>query len=144
MKLPEWVVPFKEPKTEIKFINGSYYKYAVEYAYNADKKRTDKITKGIIGRLSIQDGLIPSDKNRLREEVSRIPKVDIKTFGVHKLFTELLGEDIKSIQELFKEDVFETLLLFSMMRWAHQSPIKRVSYYHAHDFCSEHWNKGGR
>lgn len=143
MKLPKWIIPYKEPRTEIKFIKGSYYKYAVEYVYNAEKKRTDKITKGIIGKLTLQDGLIPSDKNRLRKEASGIPKVDIKTFGVSKLFTELLGADIKSIQDLFRDDVFETLLSFSMMRWAHQSPIKRVSYYHAHDFCSEYWNKNG-
>lgn len=143
MKLPKWIIPHKEPKTEIKFIKGSYYKYAVEYVYNADKKRTDKITKGIIGKITIQDGLIPSAKNRLREQVSEIPKVDIKTFGVYKLFTELLQEDVKSLQDVLKEDVFETLLPFSMMRWAYQSPIKRVPYYHAHDFCSEYWSKGG-
>jgi hypothetical protein len=27
-----------------------------------------------------------------------------------------------------------------MMRWAYQTPIKRASYYHSHDFCSEHWS----
>lgn len=28
-----------------------------------------------------------------------------------------------------------------MMRWAYQSPIKRASNYHIHDFCSEFWSK---
>lgn len=28
-----------------------------------------------------------------------------------------------------------------MMRWAYQSPIKRASNYHIHDFCSEFWLK---
>ena len=43
MALPEWVLKFKEPKTEIKAIKGEYYKYAVEYKYSTQKKRTDKI-----------------------------------------------------------------------------------------------------
>jgi transposase len=27
------------------------------------------------------------------------------------------------------------------MRWAYQTPIKRLAYYHSHDFCSEFWSK---
>lgn len=49
-----------------------------------------------------------------------LPKVDIKTFGLYHLFS--------------------TLLSFAMMRWVYQSPIKRATNYHAHDFCSEHWS----
>ena len=41
----------------------------------------------------------------------------------------------------FKDDVAEKLLSFSMMRWAYQSPIKRASNYHVHDFCSKVWSK---
>lgn len=44
MSLPDWVLKFREPKTEIKFIGNNYYKYAVEYRYNPSKKRTDKVT----------------------------------------------------------------------------------------------------
>jgi hypothetical protein len=29
MPLPLWAVPFKEPLTEIKLINGSYYQYQI-------------------------------------------------------------------------------------------------------------------
>jgi transposase len=25
------------------------------------------------------------------------------------------------------------------MRWSYQTPIKRATYYHSHDFCSEQW-----
>lgn len=143
MKTTKWLNKHREPKTEIKFVKGSYYKYAVEYVYNAVKKRTDKITKGIIGKLTEEEGLIPSDKNRLKEAALQIPKVDIKTYGVYNLFSTLLADDINSLHELFKRGVFETLLPFAMMRWAYQSPIKRMADYHAHDFCSEHWSTDG-
>jgi hypothetical protein len=45
------------------------------------------------------------------------------------------------LKSFFNDDVAEKLLSFSMMRWAYQSPIKRASNYHAHDFCSEVWSK---
>lgn len=50
MALPKWVQKFKEPKTEIKYIKGGYYKYKVTYKYNPQKKRTDKITGVLLGK----------------------------------------------------------------------------------------------
>jgi hypothetical protein len=34
MSLPDWVLKFRERKTEINIIGNNYYKYAVEYRYN--------------------------------------------------------------------------------------------------------------
>ena len=141
MYLPQWALQFKESKTEIKFIKGGFYKYEVRYQYNKNKKRTDKITVRLLGKISETDGFIASDKNQLRQEAARLPKVDIKTFGLYHLFSDLLAAEIISLKASFKEDVIEKLLIFAMMRWAYQSPIKRVANYHAHDYCSEHWSK---
>lgn len=58
MALPEWVLKFKEPKTEIKKIKGGYYKYALEYKYNTQKKRTDKITGVLLGKITEKDGFV--------------------------------------------------------------------------------------
>ena len=141
MYLPQWALAFKESKTEIKFIKGTYYKYEVRYQYNKDKKRTDKITVRLLGKLSETEGFVASDKNLLRQDADRLPVVDIKTFGLYHLFSTLLSAEIISLKASFKEDVIEKLLCYAMMRWAYQSPIKRVANYHAHDFCSEHWSK---
>ena len=65
--------------------------------------------------------------------------MDIKTFGVYKLFSELMKEEIASLKEVFGNEAAEQLLSFSMMRWAYKTPIKRATYYHSHDFCSEEW-----
>lgn len=140
MYLPEWAQKHKEPRTEIKCIKGAYYKYEVRYQYNKEKKRTDKITVRLMGKITETDGFIPSDKDSIRQKAALLPKVDIKTFGVYHLFSTLLNEEIQSLSDLFKVDIFETLLSFSMMRWAYQSPIKRAPNYHSHDFCSEHWS----
>ncbi len=141
MYLPEWVQPFKEPCTEIRCINGIYYKYKVRYAYNKEKKRTDKITVRLMGKITEKDGFTPSDKDLIRQKASQLPKVDIKNFGVYNLYSNLLSEEIDELKSLFNDDVVEKLLSFSMMRWAYQSPIKRAPNYHAHDFCSEVWSK---
>lgn len=143
MYLPEWVQKFKEPKTEIRIIKGSFYKYAVEYKYNPDKKRTDKITRHLLGKITDDKGFIPSDKYLLKERLGQIPRVDIKTYGVYNLFTSLLADNLKSLLSLFDSDISQILLVTAMMRFAYQCPIKRMSYLHTHDFCSQDWVQNG-
>jgi hypothetical protein len=138
---PEWVLKFREPKTEIRLIKGHYYKYQIRYEYNKEKKRTDKKTVKLLGKITEADGFIASDKDLIRQKATELPKVDIKTFGVYNLFSTLMSEEIASLTEHFKKDEIERLLSFSMMRWAYQAPIKRTANYHAHDFCSEVWSK---
>ena len=70
-----------------------------------------------------------------------MPKVDIKTFGVYHLFSEMMKEEISSLRATFGKDMEERLLSFAMFRRAYQTPIKRAGYYHAHDFCSEFWSR---
>jgi len=141
MYLPDWMQKFKEKRTEIRLINKVYYKYEVSYKYNVIKKRTDKITVRLRGKITEQDGFISSDKDSLRQKAALVPNVDVKTYGVYHLFTMLLDAELKSFKGYFKENVSEDLFSFAMMRWAYQSPIKIASHYHQHDFFSEHWSK---
>jgi len=143
MYLPEWVQKFKEPKTEIKIIKGAFYKYAVEYKYNPQKKRTDKITKHLLGKISENVGFVPSDKHLLKERAAQIPRVDIKTFGVYKLFTSLLADELEGLLSLFDTGISHNLLTVAMMRFAYQCPLKRIPFLHSHDYCSQDWAKNG-
>ncbi|MDR2841359.1 MAG: transposase [Paludibacter sp.] len=141
MYLPEWIQPFKERGTEIKIISGHYYKYAVSYKYDKEKKKTIKKTEHLLGKITEKDGFVPSSKNELRHKSEELPQVDIKTFGVYNLFSDLMKEEIASLKAVFGEERANTLLSFSMMRWAYQTPIKRAKDYHSHDFCSDFWAK---
>ena len=143
MKLPAWALIYKEPKTEIKKINGAYYKYAIEYRYNPEKKRTDKITKELLGKITEEEGFVPSPKNLIRDQISQPPVIDIKTYGVYKLFSSLLADDYAGLLALFPENISHTLLTVAMMRFAYQHPIKRIPYQHIHDYCSLHWAATG-
>jgi hypothetical protein len=60
MSLPKWVLPFKEPHTEIKRIKNRYYKYEVSYQYDPGRKRTIKKTGHLLGRITETDRFIPS------------------------------------------------------------------------------------
>jgi hypothetical protein len=140
MYLPDWIQKYKEPRTEIKRIKNGFYKYSVDFVYNKEKKRTEKKTIRLLGKITEEDGFIASSKDKLRRLSEEVPQVDIKTFGLYNAFSNLLGEEICSLKAVFGDVDAERLLSFSMMRWAYQTPIKRVSYYHAHDFCSEHWS----
>ena len=140
MYLPNWMQKYKEPRTEIKRIKNGYYKYEVAFVYNKEKKKTEKKTTRLLGKITETEGFIPSSKDELRRKSEQLPQVDIKTFGVFNLFSDLMKDEIDSLKEFFDEDACEKLLSFSMMRWAYQTPIKRATSYHSHDFCSEHWS----
>jgi hypothetical protein len=142
MYLPEWAQKFKEPRTEIKRIKNGFYKYEVAFVYNTEKKKTEKKTIRLLGKITEKEGFIPSNKDELRRRSEELPQVDIKTFGLYKLFSELMKEEIESLKATFGDEISERLLCFAMMRWAYQTPIKRARYYHAHDFCSEQWSGG--
>jgi hypothetical protein len=141
MSLPTWAIPFKEPRTVIKCVKGHYYKYEVTYPYSKRYKRGMRKTGKLLGKITGKDGFVPSPKNTLRNEVENLRNIDTKTYGIFALFKTLLAEEIPSLFDVFGADVAEFLLTFAMMRFAHQSPIKRLEHYHSQSFCSEFWCK---
>jgi hypothetical protein len=140
MYLPDWTRNYKEPRTEIRKIGNGFYKYQVAFVYSKEKKRTEKKTLRLLGKITEQEGFIPSSKDALRRKSEELPQVDIKTFGVFNLFSSLMKDEISSLYDFFPAEDCEKLLSFSMMRWAYQTPIKRATNYHSHDFCSQQWS----
>lgn len=138
MSLPSWVAQHKEPKTEIKLIKGGYYKYQIDYRYNPDKKRTDKISGVLLGKVTEQ-GFEPSDKDKIRKKQSG-HSVDILNFGLFRLFSSLLEKELKSLETFFTRQTVEILFSFAMFRWAYNTPIKRAPFYYSHDFCSQEFS----
>jgi len=137
MYLPEWINQHKEPRTEIKKINGRYYKYEVKYVYEKEKKRTVKKTVRLLGRITEEEGFLPSEKDALRKRYEQLPVVDIKTFGMYFLYSTLLEKEIAALKNTFDDQLAGALLSFSMMRLGYATPIKRAGNYHSHDFISE-------
>ena len=82
MYLPNWMQKYKEPRTEIKRIKNAYYKYEVAFVYSKKKKRTEKKTIRLLGKITEKDGFISSSKDALRRKSEELPQVDNETFGV--------------------------------------------------------------
>jgi hypothetical protein len=139
--LPDWAQLYKEPRTEIKRIKKGWYKYQVACVYNKTKKRTEKKTIRLLGKITEHEGFIPSAKDELRRMGGEPPQVDIKTFGVSNLFSQLMKDERASLNGFFESEAVGHMPSFSMMRRAYQTPVKRAPYYHSHDVCSEHWSK---
>ena len=116
MYLPEFAQKFKEPRTEIRKIADKFYKYEVAFVYNKDKKRTEKKTIRLLGKITENEGFIPSKKDELRLRSEELPKVDIKTFGVYHLFSEMMKEEISSLRATFGNEMAERLLSFALFR----------------------------
>lgn len=132
--------PYKEPRTEIKAIKGGYYKYQISYKYNPTKKRTDKITGPLLGKITQEDGFIPSDKDQLREQLSP-ESVDIKEFGLSHMFLTLLSDELDSFKKLFSDELGDVLFAFALFRWGYSSPIKRAVEYYNHSYCFHYLGK---
>jgi hypothetical protein len=60
MGLPDLILPFKEPGTEIKYLNTGN-KYEISYHYSSELKRTVKKTGRLPGRITREDEFVPSD-----------------------------------------------------------------------------------
>jgi hypothetical protein len=109
MYLPDWIQGYKAPRTEIKRIKNGFYKYEVAFVYSKEKERTEKKTIRLLGKITEKDGFIPSPKDTLRRKSEELPQVDIKTFGLYYLFSELMGEEIASLKRLFGDGQAELL-----------------------------------
>lgn len=59
-KHPEWALKHKKPGTELRLMNGRYYLYKVSSKWNKEKKRAQKITGKILGRITEDKGFTAS------------------------------------------------------------------------------------
>ena len=56
MYLPDWIQKYKEPRTEIKRIRNGFYKYEVAFVYSKTKKKTEKKTIRLLGKITEEEG----------------------------------------------------------------------------------------
>ena len=68
---------YKESRTEIKRIKDGFYKYEVAFVYNKEKKKTEKKTIRLLGKITETEGFVPFSKDELRRKSEELPKVDV-------------------------------------------------------------------
>jgi hypothetical protein len=68
---PSWALQHKTPGTELKRINGRYYLYGVRSVYDKTIKRSRKISLGILGSITQENGFVPSEKQQLKTKSAK-------------------------------------------------------------------------
>lgn len=132
---PLWILKHKKPGTEIRFINGHYYLYAITSKWDSNKKRAVKKTIGILGKIT-EEGFTQSDKHRLKMKKWVIKKVWQREYGFTHFLQCCLQDSVEHLKELFA-DYWQTIVAMSFCRFVYQSPLKNMDFRFQHSYLSE-------
>ena len=101
MALPKWVKKLRQPKTEIKEIGGRYYVYEVSSAWDAQLKRTRKVSGKILGKITKEHGFIKRES--YNQPPIRLPVIS-KEYGATVLLEEMMSDSISQLEKLFPNE----------------------------------------
>jgi len=128
---PDWATAHRKPGTELRLIKGKYYLYAVSSRYNPEKKKAQKITGKLLGRITQDDGFLESDKNKLRSASNTgiiVPKsVNVRELGFSKVVIANAEPIISKLKEIFQDD-WQLMLAMAYCRLGWQAPIKNIPF----------------
>ena len=131
---PEWALKHKKPGTELRLMKGRYYLYEVSSKWNKEKKRAQKITGKILGRITEDRGFTPSGERT--QSYPQIKEVFAKSSGLGTFVESVISDVLPALKKHFRGEA-ESIFCASLMRLAHQSPLKNMELYFGNDFLSE-------
>jgi transposase len=130
---PAWATAHRKTGTELKKIKNKYYLYGVKSVYDKVTKRTKKVSLGIIGRISEGEGLVPSDKGKLRTRLKdaapAIINVADKEYGFSfYLYQQVQIEILPALKQSFPDD-WAMIIALVYCRILYQSPLKNIPFH---------------
>lgn len=129
---PEWVLKHRAKGTNISCINGRYYLYEVGSVWNKEKKRSQKVTKKYLGRIT-KDGLIPP-----KEKCEKVTTpVSVKEYGAASVMTNLGNDIYIRLKETFGELHAKMLFVMAALRVIQPDPFKRAETAYKSSYLSE-------
>jgi transposase len=131
---PEWALKHKKPGTELRFLKGRYYLYEVSSKWNKEKKRAQKITGKILGRITEDKGFTPSGEKIY--PLPQLKELSVKSSGIGPFVGSLIKDVLPALKRHFGCEA-ESIFCASLMRLAHQSPLKNMELHFKQDFLSE-------
>lgn len=134
VKHPTWALKHRKSGTELRLIKGHYYLYEVTSKWNKEKKRSQKITGKILGKITENKGFILSPSRR--ELTPQLDRLSVKTSGAELFLKSLMSNVLLSLKKHFGQDA-ESLYCASIMRLIHQSPLKNMGLHFEQNFLSE-------
>ena len=70
MAHPDWVLKQRTVGTEIKFINKNYYLYKIKSKWSKEKKRAQKVTVKLIGKIT-PEGIVSTEEKKESKRAQR-------------------------------------------------------------------------
>lgn len=130
--IPDWVLKYKQPGTQIVMIRDNYYLYKIRSKWDPEKKRAQKITERYIGKIT-KEGIIPPKHIRVRETYKH---VSVKEYGASSFIFSISQDIIEKLKEVFPYD-WKELFCLALFRLIERSPLKRTGFYYANSHISE-------
>lgn len=139
-KHPDWVLAQRKAKTEVRFLNGTYYLYEATSKWDPQKKRSQKISGKLLGKIT-PEGFVESDKYKLRQMSKPVLKTSpsIKEYGSSHLALTLFSEEADHIKSYFGE-LWQEIVSLALIRLIHQAPIKNTGFCFETSYLSELYN----
>lgn len=137
---PKWATKHKKKGTELRFLNGRYYLYEVTSKWNPEKKRSQKITGKLLGKITKEDGFVESDKAKLRKKQMTVTNLSVKEYGPFAFVEKNLGEYAELLKTYFP-DHWKYILVLVYGRFVHQCPMKSMEFHYQNSYISEKYKK---
>jgi transposase len=137
-KHPQWATKHRQKGTELRLINDKYYLYEVSSKWNPEKKRSQKITGKLLGKITEKDGFIESAKHKLHQGFQKniTQPLQIKEFGASSFIDQQCKEFIELIKKHFP-DIWQEIVALGFIRLVHQAPIKNTELLFETSYLSE-------
>jgi transposase len=137
-KHPQWATRHKRKGTELRLINGKYYLYEVSSKWDPEKKRPQKITGKLLGRITKEEGFIESDKAKLRKKEILVTSLVVKEYGVTAFIGSCLNEYKDLLGKHFPND-WKSILALAYCKLVHRSALKNAEFHYLNSYLSEQY-----
>lgn len=126
---PDWALKMKTPGTELRLIRGKYYLYEYKTVYDKARKGPKKISGKLLGRITEQEGLIPSGKRKLEQALKQrnVSHPVCKEFGVSALVVQRFSQFMYVLQTTFP-DHWSAIIEIAYCRFVYHSPLKNMPF----------------
>jgi transposase len=132
---PTWVLQHKVKGTEIRTIKGRYYLYQVKSYWDKESKRSKKVTEAFLGRIT-ETGLIKGKKTKKVISVPLSSSYCVQEYGIVKFLYDDNIDVLNIIKEHF-EQIYESIFVAAINRFAHHLPLKNMEHYHTQSYSRE-------
>jgi len=129
-KHPDWALKQKRKGTELRLINGKYYLYEVSSRWNPEKRRAQKITGKLLGKIT-PEGFVTSPKYALSHPPER--SIPVREYGASWFLERISGDILTALQSSFPS-LWKEVFCMAMMRLLHKARLKNIQakFYHSY------------